>query len=228
MVLKSSAWAGRPRDSRRGRRRYVGVRELHAWRDHDIHRDLAVDRLHRIVPAAVVENADHRRMRPHHRPHDAAFGAAIGTSGDDVYQHAITVHGIADGVRRNENIPYETRLERRAERTCVWNYEAEAVAVHGDAPDHQIFIGRGWRNGVEVGIDLNQFSRGDQLLKMRVQFSADVSVQAQLADQLLESGRALGLAGDMFEDGGIGGHEGAISSQHKPSLTPKTSHLTPG
>ena len=44
-------------------------------------------------------------MRPHHRPHDAPFGAAIGANRDDIDQHAVAVHGVADGVGRDKNIP---------------------------------------------------------------------------------------------------------------------------
>ena len=35
-------------------------------------------------------------------------------------------------------------------------------------------------------------------------------MEAELTHQLFESGSPLGLAGNVFEDGGIGEHEGAV------------------
>ena len=142
-----------------------GFRILHSSRDHDVHRDLAVNWLHGIVAVAVMKNPDDGRMRAHHRSHDAAFGAAIRTCGDDVDQHAVTVHGIADRMRRDEDISYQARLKRSTQRACVRNDKAEAVAVHGEASDDQILVGCGLRQGVAVGVELNQFPSGDQLLK---------------------------------------------------------------
>jgi len=41
----------------------------------------------------------------------------------------------------------------------------------------------------------------------RFEIAASVSVQAEFADELLESRGTFGLAGDVFEDGGVGEHE---------------------
>ena len=152
-------------------------------------------------------------MRAHYRSHDAAFGAAIGTNGADVDQHAVAVHGVADGVGRDEDVSHETRLERRTQRACIRDDEAETVAVHGEASDDQIFVGRGLRQSVAVGVELNQFACCDQLLQLPVEFSAGIAVQAKFAHQLLESGSAFGLAGNVFQDGGVGKHEEAVSPQ---------------
>src|SRR5882757_5454803 len=76
----------------------LGFWILCAGRNHDIHSDLALDRLHGIEAAAVVKNSDHSGMGTYHRPHDAAFGAAIRANRDDIDQHAVAVHGVADGV----------------------------------------------------------------------------------------------------------------------------------
>ncbi len=144
-------------------------------------------------------------MRPSARP--------SGRIGHDVDQHAVAVHGIPDGVGRDENIARETRLERRAERTRIGDHEAEAVAVHGEAPDNKILVilaNGGLRQCVAVGIELNQLAGGDQLLEQSVEFSAGVAVQTKFAHQLLESGRPLGLAGDVFQDGRVGKHERAV------------------
>src|SRR5271169_6394907 len=113
---------------------------LHAHRNHDLLRDLAVDRLHGVMASAIVKSPDHRGMRAYHRAHDAAFGAAIGTNGGDVDQHAVAVHRVADYVGCYKNIPNETRFERRTQRACIWDDEAKAVAMHGEASDNQILV----------------------------------------------------------------------------------------
>ena len=88
------------------------------------------------------------------------------------------MHRIADGVGRDENIAGEARLDRRTQRTCVGDDESEAIAVHGEATGDQALIiflvsaalvRSGLRQSVAIGVELNQFSGGDQLLKMRVE-----------------------------------------------------------
>jgi hypothetical protein len=78
-----------------------------------------------------------------------------------------------------KDIANQMRLERRTQGTGVGDDEAEAVAVHGEAPDDQILVRLGCgglRQGVAVGIDLNQFSGGDQLLQAGVKLSARLSM----------------------------------------------------
>ncbi len=152
-------------------------------------------------------------MGAHHRPDDAAFSAAIGTNRHNVDQHAVAMHGVSDGVRRDEDIPRQSRLKRRTQRTRLGDDEAESVAVHAEASDNQILIGRGLGQGVAVRIELNQFARSDQLLKMRVELAAGVAMQPEFAHQLLESSGALGLPGNVFQDGRVGKHAEAISYQ---------------
>src|SRR6202790_1000096 len=83
---------------------FANARNLSSGRNHIVHCDVPVHRLRGIVAAAVMKNPHYRGMRAYYRPHDAAFGAAIGTSSDDVDQHAVAVHRISDGVRRDKNI----------------------------------------------------------------------------------------------------------------------------
>ena len=137
---------------------------------------------------------------------DASFGAAVGADVGDVDQHEVSVHGVADEVRGNEDVPGELGLEGRAQRLGVGNDEAEAVAVHGEASSDEILVGGGLREGVAVGVDGDECAAGDELLQMLIEFAAFLAVQAEFADELLESGLALGLAGDVFEDGGVGEH----------------------
>jgi len=62
------------------------------------------------------------------------------------------------------------------------------------------------RKLIAVGVNRDQSARFHQLLKMIVQVAALFTVQSQFADELLVSSLALGLAGDVGEDGGIGEH----------------------
>ena len=152
-------------------------------------------------------------MCSHHRPHDAAFSAPIGTNRHNVDQHAVAMHGVADGVGRDEDISCQPRFKRRTQRTRVGDDEAKAVAVHAEASNDKVLVRGGLRQGVAIGIKLNQFARSDQLLKMRVEVSAGVAMQAEFAHQLLESGGTLRLAGDVFQDGRVGKHAEGVSYQ---------------
>ena len=98
--------------------------------------------------------------------------------------------------------------------------------MHGEASDDKILVGCGLRQSVAIGVELNQFAGGDQLLQQRVKFSAGVAVQAKLAHQLLESGGPLGLAGNVFQDGRVGEHAGSqvwvLGPRSCGFLTPET------
>ena len=78
----------------------------------------------------------------------------------------------------------------------------------------------GLGQSVAIGIELNQFPGGDQLLKMGLEIFARLSVQAKFAHELLESRSALGLAGNVFQDGGVGEHE------RRSSLAESSSQFT--
>ena len=78
--------------------------------------------------------------------------------------------------------------------------------MHGEAASDEILFGGGLRQGVTVGIDGDECAAGDQLSEVLIELAAFFAVQAEFADELLESGLALGLAGDVFEDGGVGEH----------------------
>ena len=51
-------------------------------------------------------------------------------------------------------------------------------------------------------------------MKMIVELAALLPVQAQFSDQLLVSSLALGLAGDVFQDGAVGEHDGSFQAYH--------------
>jgi hypothetical protein len=58
---------------------------------------------------------------------------------------------------------------------------------------------------------LNEFAGSNQFLQVRIEFRACVSVQAEFANQMLESSGVLGLAGDVLEDDRVGEHGEAVS-----------------
>ena len=116
-------------------------------------------------------------MTAHHRANDAPFGAAIRTSSHNIDQHAIAVHGISDRVRRNKDVSRQERFERRTQRIRVRNDEAETIAMHGQPSRNKILVGCGLRQRVAIGIQLNQLPCCDQLLQLRVQFSAGSAMQ---------------------------------------------------
>ena len=84
-----------------------GFRRFGSGGNHHVHGDLAIEGLHEVVAAAVVKNSDYGGMSTHDGANDAAFGAAILTDGNDVDQHAVPMHGVADGVGGDENISRE-------------------------------------------------------------------------------------------------------------------------
>src|SRR5579862_3474474 len=129
------------------------------------------------------------------------------------------MHRIADCRRRNENIPGEPGFQRWIQRTGIGNDEAEAIAVHGQAANCQILVGRGLWQGVAIGIRLDELSRGDQFLQMRIEIAAGVSVNTEFSYELLESSRAFRLPRDVLQDGGIGKHE-AVSTSCQLSAYP--------
>src|SRR5262249_39650535 len=79
---------------------YFGI--LHPLRDYYFLTDLFVDGCDIVVARAVVERADHRRVRAIDGADDAAFGAAVRTDRAYFDQDLITVHGIPDEWRGNE------------------------------------------------------------------------------------------------------------------------------
>ncbi len=97
---------------------------------------------------------------------DAPFGASVGADVGDVHEHHVSVHGVADLVRRNEDVAGDALLELCGERFGVGNDEAEAVAVHGEASGDEIFVGGGLRERVAVGVEGDELPALDQLLQM--------------------------------------------------------------
>src|SRR5580765_942386 len=83
---------------------------LHAFWNDDFLRDLCVDRGYVVSAAAVVEDADYWGVGAVDGANDASFGSAVVADLDDIYQHQIAVHGVADLVRRDEDVARELSL----------------------------------------------------------------------------------------------------------------------
>jgi len=101
---------------------------------------------------------------------------------------------------------------RRVQRLRIRNDEPEPVAMHAEPPRDKILVSRSLWKSVAIRTERQKRAAGDQLLQAVIQFAAFLSMQSQFAHQLLESGRALGLPGDVFENGRIREHE-AVSHQ---------------
>src|SRR5262249_27275751 len=84
--------------------------------------------------------------------------------------------------------------------------EAVAVAVHAQAANDQVLVGR--RSGQAPALLAN----GDELAPVghfaekALQVAAVTAFDAQVVDELLEAGNVLGLAGDVMEDLLFGKH----------------------
>src|SRR5260370_12558636 len=84
---------------------------LHPARNHDFLGDLVIHGNNVIITVPIMENSHHRGVLPAEDAHNASFSAgwaragaaAIGTCAQ-LHQHAVAWHGVADGMRRNENI----------------------------------------------------------------------------------------------------------------------------
>src|SRR5260370_28263385 len=97
--------------------------------DHDLLRDLLVKRPDIVVTGAVMENADHRGMRPVDWPKNASLGSAAITNVCDFNQHAISMHGRTHGGRRNEDGPRDTRIQGFAGRPQGWDGQTVTVPM---------------------------------------------------------------------------------------------------
>ena len=62
------------------------------------------------------------------------------------------------------------------------------------------------RERVTVGIDFHKLAIRHHAVEPVIEFTALVTVEAQFAHELFESGSALGLAFDFLQDRGIGEH----------------------
>jgi len=193
-----------------GRRRMLS-RVFHSRWDDDFLPDLFVHR-HDVVPSrAVVKRTDDGGVRAIDGADDSAFGATVRTNGRDFDKHAVTVHGGTDERRRDENVTSELLLEPFVERFRIGQNEAIAIAVHAEAADDHVLAGRDSRQRVAVGVRLDELPSRNEVLKFLVERSTLVAVETEFADELLESGGTLGLAGDELEDGGVGAHRKAAS-----------------
>ena len=145
----------------------------------------------------VVENPDDRRVSARHRANDASFGAAIRTERGDLDQYLVAVHCRSGRGRRNEDIAGKPCLQVGIEGVGLRNHEAEAIAMHAEAPDEHVVVGRALRNRVAIGIDLQQFAFLDQGVQTVGQLPPAVCSDTQFTQQLFVARSLLGLAADV-------------------------------
>ena len=149
-----------------------------------------------------MEGADDGGIAAAEHAQDAAFGAAVVLLAAQLDQHLVAVHGRADGLRVDEDVAAD-----RAALAGVGNDEAVAVAMHGQASGDEVLTGGGvLGESVAVAAGLDQASAFDQRLQAFGELLALVAAQAHLADELLESGRAVRLAFDVAQDGLVSEH----------------------
>ena len=90
----------------------------------------------------------------------------------------------------------------------VGDDEAVAVAVHGQASGDEVLVSGGvLGEGVAVARGFHQAAAFDQRLQPVGELLPLLAAQGHLADELLESGRAVRLAFDVAEDGGVSNHD---------------------
>ena len=164
-----------------------------------------------------MEDSDYRGVRAVDGADDASFGAAVGANVRNVGKDHVSVHRRTDLVRRDEDVSGKFRFQL-TERFGIGNDEAEAVAVHGEASGDEVLVGGCLWELEAVGVDRDELAALDQLLQMVVEFAALFAVQSEFTDELLVSGLALGLAGDVLEDGGVGEHELLMTSAYPTCL----------
>ena len=124
------------------------------------------------------------------------------------------MHGVAHLVGGDEDVAAELGFQL-AERFEIGDDEAEAIAMHAEAPGNQVFVRGGLRELVAVGVDRDELAALNQLVKMFVQLPSFFPVKAEFADELLISRLALPLPGDVGQDGGVGEHREQLAMSYE-------------
>jgi len=110
-------------------------------------------------------------------------------------------------MRRDEHVA----LEFLADGGGIWQYESVTIAMEREASGDGVRI-FGSGEGEFVAADFDQLAAAFELVQKRIELSALLSAQAQLADELLESSLRAGLAGDVFQDLFFGQHQWLVIS----------------
>ena len=153
---------------------------------------------------------------------DAAFGAAVVVLATKLDQHLVAVHGRADGLRVDEDVAAD-----RAALPGIGDDEAVAVAMHGQASGDQVLLSGGvLREGIAIASGFDQAPAVDQRLQALGELLALAASQGHLADELLESRRAVRLAFDVAQDGLVSEHvkiDRSFAVKNPLDLTDQTS-----
>src|SRR5258707_15889952 len=84
---------------------------LHPARNHNFLGDLVIHGDNVIIAVPVMKNSHYRSVFAAEDAHNASFSAGWARAGAaaigaraQLHQHAVAVHGVADGMRRNKNV----------------------------------------------------------------------------------------------------------------------------
>ena len=122
---------------------FVAARNLHLVLDSNIVRQ------HHILACAVAKQTDYRRMGPVQDSNNAAFSTLRPCDAAqtlDLCQNVVAVHGVFDGIRRDEDIAVELRHRR------IRDHEAIAVVVEDQTSLYFVAILERGRLGMPHGV----------------------------------------------------------------------------
>src|SRR6185437_8212377 len=115
---------------------------------------------------------------------DAAFPFAVGTDAAEFHQNLVTVHGVADFRRRNEDVSEELAAGPRRERFGFGRDEAVAVAVHVQLADDEILRGRGGREAPALLANGDEFLLASEVAQKLLDGAAVFAADAEVVEDL--------------------------------------------
>jgi hypothetical protein len=138
-------------------------------------------------------------VRALHNAEDMSFAAKISARWIRALaqfdEHLITMHGLANFNRRNENISAETFANFFLRRS----HEPVAVAMHVETSDDEVAIGGLRRKRILVAPSEHEFAAHDKIGKLTLELSTIVSAEREFADELLVRGRSVRQAFDVAQ-----------------------------
>src|SRR4051812_28034098 len=106
--------------------------------------------------------------------------------------------------RGNEDISAKPASHLFGQRVGLRNHKSVAVSMHREPANQHVLPGSSLRNCEAIGVDGKQLSSLNQFLQAFGEFPSSVAVQAQLTNQLFETGRVFRLSVDVPQNGGVG------------------------
>ena len=153
-----------------------------------------------------MEDADDAFLLTLSDAEDAAFTFAVGTDATEFDQHLVTVHGVANFRRRNEDITEELATSARRERIGFGLDEAVAVAVHVQAADDYVLRGRGGRESPALFANGHELLLAGEVTQKLFDRAPVFASDAEVVEDLFVAGDVARLLGDVTEDFVCGDH----------------------